>query len=90
MPIKIRTIVRKLLLQRQCTWKIMRGEDVPLHLAEDDLDLIDQLAGVGSPSIFTVNDRASDATQLPNCLGACVEPWSEIRWTTCRPVHRAL
>jgi len=41
MPIELITIVRELLLQGQRTRKIIRGEDVPLHLAEDDLDLIE-------------------------------------------------
>src|SRR5205823_12584272 len=40
MTIKISKIVLELLLQRQRTREIIRGEDVPLHLAEDDLDLI--------------------------------------------------
>ena len=40
MPIELIKIVLELLLQRQRTRKIVRGEDVTLHLAEDDLDLI--------------------------------------------------
>src|SRR4051794_18487116 len=40
MPIELIKIGLELLLQRQRTRKIIRGEDVPLHLAEDDLDLI--------------------------------------------------
>src|SRR5262249_48757457 len=31
----------ELLLQSQRTWEIVRGEDVTLHFAEDDLDLIE-------------------------------------------------
>src|SRR6516165_5923964 len=38
--IKLIKIGLELLLQRQRTRKIVRGEDVTLHFAEDDLDLI--------------------------------------------------
>src|SRR5262252_10363126 len=41
MPIELIKVVLELLLQGQRTRKIIRGEDVPLHLAEDDLDLIE-------------------------------------------------
>src|SRR5436305_14138054 len=51
MSIEIHKIVRELLLQRQRTRKIIRGEDVPLYLAEDDLDLI-QPTGVRRQPIY--------------------------------------
>ena len=41
MPIELIKIGLELLLQRQRTRKIVRGKTVPLHLAEDDLDLIE-------------------------------------------------
>ena len=40
MPIELIKIGLEMFLQGQRTRKIVRGEDVPLHLAEDDLDLI--------------------------------------------------
>ena len=40
MPVELIKIVRKLFLQGPRTRKIIRGEDIPLHFAEDDLDLI--------------------------------------------------
>jgi len=41
MTIEILKIVLQILLQRQRTREIVRGEDLTLHLAEDDLDLIE-------------------------------------------------
>src|SRR5215470_7925759 len=41
MPIELIKIGLELLLQRQRTRKIVRGKNVTLHLAEDDLDLIE-------------------------------------------------
>src|SRR5215468_684691 len=41
MPIEFVKIGLKLLLQGQRTWEIVRGEEVTLRFAEDDLDLIE-------------------------------------------------
>ena len=41
MPIQCFKIGLELFLQGQRTREIVRGEDIPLHLAEDDLDLIE-------------------------------------------------
>ena len=78
MPLELIKIGREMFLQGQRTRQIIRGEDIPVHFAEEDLDLIQPTRMRRQPvnADFTgQRERRHPRSQLFRGMGrAVIEP----------------